>query len=128
MKSKAINAKLNERSKTFENWLKYEVTIQHVDGSTEVVPAYGKDLQDALSRVVHDSKAIKLSGKIKRIPNLVWVSLWFIYVFGWAMISYEDAIYRDDKFDVLFFFMGVFGITSIVLFIINWFRQRNRPK
>ena len=62
MKRKAIHAELRKESKTFEGWLKYEVTIQEEDGKTSKVPAYGKDLQDALSRVVHDEKVEKLPG------------------------------------------------------------------
>ena len=63
MKRKAVQAELRKESKTFKGWLKYEVTIQNVNGSTEVVPAYGKDLQDALSRVAHDEKIIKLQNQ-----------------------------------------------------------------
>ena len=54
-KAKAIHAELRKESKSFDGWLKYEITIQYPNGKTEQVPAYGKDLQDALSRVAHDN-------------------------------------------------------------------------
>ena len=60
-KAKAIHAELRKESKSFDGWLKYEVTIEYPNGKTEQVPAYGKDLQDALSRVAHDKKVEKLA-------------------------------------------------------------------
>ena len=126
MKRKAIHAELRKESQTFDGWLKYEVTIQNEDGSTEKVPAYGKDLQDALSRVVHDEKVQKLEKRTKRIPDLVWVVLWFGYMFGWVMLTYEVSPY--DKFDGLFFVGGIALITGVTVWAKAWFRKRNISK
>lgn len=126
MKRKAIQAELRKESKTFDGWLKYEVTIQNEDGSVEKVPAYGKDLQDALSRVVHDEKVQKLEKRTKRIPDLVWAVLWFGYMFGWTMLTYEVSPY--DKFDGLFFIGGIALITGITVWAKSWFRKRNISK
>jgi hypothetical protein len=126
MKRKAIHAELRKESQTFDGWLKYEVTIQNEDGSTEKVPAYGKDLQDALSRVVHDEKVIKLERRTKRIPDLVWVVLWFGYILGWTMLTYEVSPY--DKFDGIFFISGIAFITGVTLWAKSWFRKRNISK
>ena len=126
MKRKAIHAELRKESQTFDGWLKYEVTIQNEDGSTEKVPAYGKDLQDALSRVVHDEKVQKLEKRTKRIPDLVWAVLWFGYMFGWTMLTYEVSPY--DKFDGLFFIGGIALITGITVWAKAWFRKRNISK
>ena len=126
MKRKAIHAQLRKESETFDGWLKYEVTIQNPDGTTEKVPAYGKDLQDALSRVVHDEKVIKLERRTKRIPDLVWVVLWFGYILGWTMLTYEVSPY--DKFDGIFFIGGIALITGVTLWAKSWFRKRNISK
>jgi hypothetical protein len=126
MKRKAIHAELRKESQTFDGWLKYEVTIQNEDGSTEKVPAYGKDLQDALSRVVHDEKVQKLEKRTKRIPDLVWAVLWFGYMFGWTMLTYEVSPY--DKFDGLFFVGGIALITGVTVWAKSWFRKRNISK
>ena len=64
MKKKAINAVYRKDSESFPEWLKYEVTILSEDGEISKVPAYGKDLQDALSRVVHDDKVKKIEKKV----------------------------------------------------------------
>ena len=125
-KPKAIHAELRKESKTFEGWLKYEVTIQHPNGDTEQVPAYGKDLQDALSRVVHDQRVEKIEKRAKRIPEIVWVILWFGYILGWTMLTYEVSDYR--KFDGLFFIGGIALITGVTVWAKAWFRKRNTDK
>lgn len=126
MKKKAIHAELRKESQTFDGWLKYEVTIQNEDGSTERVPAYGKDLQDALSRVVHDEKVVRMERRTKRIPDLVWLVLWFGYMFGWTLLTFEVSPY--DEFDGLFLVGGIALITGTTLWAKTWFRKRNINK
>ena len=82
MKQKVINVTYRKDSQTFPKWMKYEVEILHEDGTTQLIPAYGKDLQDALSRVVHDDRVEKVEERVKRIPDLVWAILWFGYILG----------------------------------------------
>jgi hypothetical protein len=83
MKQKVINVKYRKSSDKFPNWMKYEVTLMGEDGTTELIPAYGKDLQDALSRVVHDRKAEKVVSKITTHSicslycSMVCLHLWF---------------------------------------------------
>lgn len=126
MKKKAIHAEYRKTSESFPEWLKYEVTILSEDGNTTKVPAYGKDLQDALSRVVHDEKVEKLEKRTKRIPDLVWAVLWFGYILGWTILTYEVSPY--NKFDGLFFVSGLALITGLTLWAQTWFRRRNIEK
>jgi len=125
MKRRAVNATLRKESQTFEGWLKYEVEIQNPDGTTEVVPAYGKDLQDALSRVVHDEKVVKLEKKAKRIPDVVWVILWFGYILGWTLLTYEVSA---EKFEGIFFVSGIALVSAATIWAKTWFRKRNISK
>jgi hypothetical protein len=126
MKRKAIHAEYRKSSESFPDWLKYEITILNENGTTEKVPAYGKDLQDALSRVAHDEKVEKIEKRAKRIPDLVWVVVWFGYMFGWTMLTYEVSPY--DHFDGLFFIGGIALITGITVWAKAWFRKRNINK
>jgi len=125
MKRRAINATLRKESQTFEGWLKYEVEIQNPDGTTELVPAYGKDLQDALSRVVHDEKVVKLEQRAKRIPDIVWVALWFGYILGWTLLTYEVSA---EKFEGIFFVSGIALVSAATVWAKTWFRRRNISK
>ena len=126
MKRKVLNVTYRKDSDTFSDWMKYEIEIMNEDGSKEKIPAYGKDLQDALSRVVHDAKVERLEERTKRIPDLVWIVLWFGYILGWTMLTYEVSDYR--KFDGLFFIGGIALITGITIWAKTWFRKRNKDK
>ena len=124
MKQKVVNVSYRKDSQTFPDWLKYEIELLNEDGSITKIPAYGKDLQDALSRVVHDQKVEKIEKRTKRIPDLVWIILWFGYMLGWTMLTYEVSPY--DQFDGLFFIGGIALITGITIWAKTWFRKRNR--
>lgn len=126
MKQKVINATYRKDSETFPDWLKYEVELLNEDGSIDTIPAYGKDLQDALSRVVHDKRVDKVEKQTKRIPDIVWVILWFGYILGWTLLTYEVSDYR--KFDGLFFIGGIALITGVTVWAKAWFRKRNRDR
>jgi len=126
MRKKAIRVEYREESESFPEWLKYEVTVLNEDGTTENVPAYGKDLQDALSRVVHDEKVEKITKRTKRVPDLVWVIMWFGYMFGLVQLTILQSGY--DEFDGLFFIGGMVILTTAILSIKNWLRLRNQDK
>lgn len=126
MKQKVINATYRKESKTFPDWLKYEVTLLNEDGSTETIPAYGKDLQDALSRVVHDKKVVEVEQKTKRIPEIIWIVLWFGYMLGLVELTWMISPY--DKFDGVFFLSGMFILSFGVLWAKRWFRMRNTDR
>jgi hypothetical protein len=126
MKRKVLNVTYRKDSNTFEDWMKYEIEIMNEDGTRDLIPAYGKDLQDALSRVVHDEKVVKLEKRTKRIPDIVWVILWFGYILGWTMLTYEVS--ENHKFDGLFFIGGIALITGITIWAKAWFRKRNVNK
>lgn len=125
-KQKVINATYRKDSNTFPDWLKYEVTLIDEDGIEETIPAYGRDLQDALSRVVHDKKVVSVENKVRRIPEIVWILLWFGYVLG--LIELTMMISDYGKFNGLFFLGGFTILTLSVLLVKRWFRERNNKK
>lgn len=125
MNRKVINATFRKESQTFKGWLKYEIEIQNPDGTTEIVPAYGKDLQDALSGVAHDELAMKLEQQVKLIPNSVWVLLWFGYILGWTLLTYELSA---DEFEGVFFMSGIGLITAVTFLTKTWFKRRSVKK
>ena len=126
MKQKVINATYRKDSQTFPDWLKYEVEILNEDGTTEMIPAYGKDLQDALSRVVHDKRVVEVEKRTKRIPDVVWVVLWFGYMLGLLELTYLVSPY--NTFRGFFFLGGISLITGLTLWAKTWFRMRNHDK
>ena len=126
-KAKAINAILRKESNTFKGYLKYEVTIQNEDGTTELIPAYGKDLQDALSRVVHDRKIEKILPVVNKIPDLVWVLGWFLAA-ALVVIYINSQIHLYKEY-VGMIYIGFIALTAtLTLTLTNFFTLRNKNK
>ena len=121
-RSKAIHAELRKESKKFDGWLKYEVTIQHPDGTAEQVPAYGKDLQDALSRVAHDKK-------VERVVKTKLPLLTALFIIGLITSAFAAIALNIDALGI---FIGPVIIATMVILaaltisIANWFNLKNR--
>jgi len=123
MKQKVINVEYRKDSNAFPEWMKYEITTLKEDGTTQVIPAYGKDLQDALSRVVHDRRVVEVEKKTKRIPDIVWVVLWFGYVL--ALADFSMSMWGSNGVKSIVFLSGITFITGLTLWAKAWFRLRN---
>lgn len=126
MKRKVINVTYRKDSNTFSDWMKYEIEIMNENGSTEKIPAYGKDLQDALSRVVHDKRVVAVEKRAKRIPDIVWIVLWFGYIL--ALADYSMSMWASNGVKSIVFLSGLTFITGLTLWAKAWFRMRNRDK
>ena len=122
MKKRVIHAEL---SKASAEWLTYEVTIQNEKGEIEKTPAYGKDLQHALSRVVHDDRVKKVKPIVDKVPQELWVILWFIGIGAITVSALSHQKQLGDWVSVVYI-SGVVGLTVTVLSIKNWFKLRNK--
>lgn len=127
-RKKAVHAELRKESKTFDGWLKYEITIRNEDGSTEKVPAYGKDLQDALSRVVHDEKIRKVLPVITKIPPFVWAIIWFVSIFFITLFYTQHGGEMLGDSVGLLYVATIAVLISVTVSINNWFRLKNKDK
>lgn len=123
MKKKAINAVYRKNSESFPDWLKYEVTILSEDGEISKVPAYGKDLQDALSRVVHDDRVKKIEKKvIGKVSLTGWAIAWFLGMALSVSVVYSTIEHKYAGYWII----GVILLYAFMtLSISNWFRLRN---
>ncbi len=124
MKQKVIDVKYRKESKTFPEWMKYEVTLLNEDGTKAKIPAYGKDLQDALSRVVHDTKVEKVTKHASKFPWWGWAVLWFAYIGGVASITWISPSNNSG---------WVFGIGMIIPVVIvtllnRWSIEKHKDK
>ena len=125
-KQKVLNVSYRKDSITFDEWMKYEVELLNEDGTRETIPAYGRDLQDALSRVVHDSKVEQLEKRTKRIPDVVWVVLWFGYIL--ALSDFSMSMDYSNGVKSIVFLSGLTLVTGLTIWAKAWFRMRNRAK
>lgn len=121
MKKKAIEVKYRKTSESFPEYLKYEITILNEDGTTEVIPAYGKDLQDALNKVVHDHTVEVIEEKTKSIPVYFWMLLWFGY------LSILASLFMNTE-NPLYIFGGIIAGMIIVGGILGYMKKQNVKK
>lgn len=125
--SKVIHVELRKESKKFKGWLMYEITIKNTDGTIENIPAYGKDLQDALSRVVHDKKLERILPRVNKIPIIVWVISWFSIL---LYVTLQVIKYHLELGD----WLGLIYLSTLSLLtfgtiaIGNWLKLKNTYK
>ena len=81
---RALDCKLVEKSKKNAGYYKYMVTIGEKDGTTHKQPAYGRDMQDALSRLINTERTVKVEKKLE--TNMFWVFLIWVIVMGWPAV------------------------------------------
>lgn len=71
----AIRAEWQRDSESAPGFNKYFITIRELDGTENKVPAYGRDMQDALSRLVKTERSERLVETTERIPDFVYILL-----------------------------------------------------
>ena len=108
---KAVDCKMVAPSKTSPGYFKYEVTIEDVDGTINKVPAYGKDMQDAISRLVWTERVEKISSKT------LFISLAIAWVAGLVLADVMAAI--ENKPMWIFGSMGITILLGILIVQIN---------
>lgn len=79
---KATKAELIRESKDHPGYFKYKVTIEEVDGTVHDVPAYGKDMQDAIERLVWSERIEKVTNKKGIMPMFAVLLLALVAVSG----------------------------------------------
>lgn len=122
MRQKVVDVKYRKNSTSFPEWMKYEITLLNEDGSVETQPAYGKDLQDALSRVVHDNKVEKLHNKVSKLPLWSWVLMWFVY--AGALATYTSLSINNGWV----FYVGMILPIITVTLLNRWSIEQNKDK
>lgn len=121
MKQKVIDVHYRKDSDAFPDWMKYEITLLNEDGTEEKIPAYGRDLQDSLSRVVHDKKVEAVEKKVEKAPSWIWLSVWISYMGAVAAMAVEYS-------SPLILSIGLLIAAGAGIYIQWWFRTRNVDK
>ncbi len=114
MRRKAIDCKLVGPSTTSPGYFKYEVTIQEESGTIHKEPAYGVDMQDAISRLVWTERVEKVNPKVNIViiicawlttlivPSIIAVNtndpVWILVAFALAVVLGFLMIQLDNYF------------------------------
>ncbi len=108
---RAMKCVLLEKSKNHDGYCKYEVTIGEKDGTIHKQPAYGTDMQDALSRLINTERTVKIEKKMEKNPLiffLVWMALMAAPVLWHGDLAYTPwfILYMFGTFTAMFLFAG----------------------
>ena len=87
-KRRALKCELLKKSDTHKGYCKYMVTIGEKDGTVHKQPAYGTDMQDALSRLINTERTLKFEKKLE--SNVGYVFLLWILIFSWPAVFVDD--------------------------------------
>ena len=111
---RAIKCKLVEKSKNNPGYCKYMVTIAELDGTVHQQPAYGKDMQDALSRLMNKERTVKIEKKLSKMNPFIVFLIW-LGVMGWP------AFLMETENSPRFLFYSFAGIVTLVLLGSWWY-------
>jgi len=106
----AIRAEWQRDSESAPGFNKYFITIRELDGTENKVPAYGRDMQDALSRLVKTERTEKLVETTERIPDYVYILLFLGTLGVGATLSTaaDNPLYFEVGAGALVILIGLF--------------------
>jgi hypothetical protein len=111
---RAVECTIVEKSKSNPGYLKYQVTIQEKDGTVHTQPCYGKDMQDALSRLINTERTVKVEKKMERNP--------FIFFLIWMSVMIVPVTY-GNLHDTPWFILYLFGTFTLIFVIAGWWQS-----
>ena len=116
IRRKAIDCKMVGPSESSPGYFKYEITIQEESGEIHKEPAYGVDMQDAISRLVWSERVEKVNPKANIVliicawsstiivPSIIaaknndpkWILLAFVLasILGLLLIQFDNYFKR----------------------------------
>ena len=109
---RAMKCVLLEKSTKHDGYCKYMVTIGEKDGTIHKQPAYGTDMQDALSRLINTERTVKIEKKMEKNPLiffLVWMVVMAVPVLWHGDLAYTPwfILYMFGTFTAMFLFAGL---------------------
>ena len=111
---RAIECKIVEKSKSNPGYLKYMVTIAEMDGTIHKQPCYGKDMQDALSRLINTERSTRVEKKMERNP--------FIFFLLWMSIMIVPVLLADYH-NTPWFILYLFGAFTALFMLAGWWQS-----
>jgi len=114
---RAIDCKILKKSTTHTNYYKYEITVAETDGTKTIHPVYGKDMQNALKRLMNQEKTSKVERKLETNTGLVFLS--------WLVLMGTPALFIDASSP--WFLAYVFGVIIVLVTITTtWYNHINK--
>lgn len=116
MRRKAIDCKMIGPSSSSPGYFKYEVTIEEESGKIHKEPAYGLDMQDAISRLVWTERVEKVNPKANII---IIICAWLTSIIVPSIIATKT----EDPIWILVAFVLVSLLTFLTVQIEKYFNR-----
>ena len=120
-KRKAIDCKLVKESSTYEGYFKYIVTVEDIDGSISKHPSYGKDMQDAIRRLVRSEHADKVVQVVEKKQHFFVFGLFALCI----LIPLLGGVFNQENINM---WLVLPLITIMVVFLVFELVERFRSK
>tara|TARA_R110001592_G_scaffold179749_3_gene421556 strand:- start:17442 stop:17732 length:291 start_codon:yes stop_codon:yes gene_type:complete len=94
------------------------ITIAELDGTVHKQPAYGKDMQGALSRLMNTERTVKIERKLETNTGLVFLS--------WLLLMGTSAIFLGTM-NTPWMLVYTFGTIILVMIVAAlWYNYINK--
>ena len=109
---RAVHAELIRESRDNPGYFRYNITIREKDGTEHVVPAYGKDMQDAIERLIWNERVGKVSKSKIVAPSVAILLLGVVALSGMFSVIYDNPLWIAGG-------LGICGIFLLISSLVN---------
>ena len=118
-KRRALFCKLVGKSDSNEGYYKYLVTIGEKDGSIHNQPVYGRDMQDAISRLIKKELTVKIENKLET----GWVFFAWLFAMSWPAAIFGISGIEGNPVWIGLSLGSVFVMTIVAIL---WYNHVNK--
>tara|TARA_R100000322_G_C5338474_1_gene165147 strand:+ start:26 stop:415 length:390 start_codon:yes stop_codon:yes gene_type:complete len=111
---RALDCKMVRKSNSNPEYFRYDITVGEVDGTITKHPVYGKDMQDAISRLINKERTVKIEKKMERNPLLFFLC--------WMAIMSIPTLWNNFIYSPWFILYMFVTFTSLFL-IAGWWQS-----
>tara|TARA_R110000803_G_scaffold72819_1_gene136551 strand:+ start:172 stop:561 length:390 start_codon:yes stop_codon:yes gene_type:complete len=118
-KRRALFCKLIGKSDSHQGYYKYLVTVGEKDGEITRHPVYGKDMQDAINRLIKKELTLKVEKKLET----GWVFFAWLLAMSWPALIYGVNGIEGNMWWITLSLGSVFVMTMVAVW---WYSYVNK--
>lgn len=114
---RAVHAELIRESRDNPGYFRYNITIREKDGMEHVVPAYGKDMQDAIERLLWNERVGKVTKSKIMAPSFAILLLAVVSLSGMMGVINNNPLWVAGG-------LGVCGVSLSLTSLVDKYLNR----
>tara|TARA_R110002050_G_scaffold191969_2_gene326825 strand:- start:501 stop:884 length:384 start_codon:yes stop_codon:yes gene_type:complete len=115
LRRRAVDCKIIRKSRSNPGYFKYMVTVAEMDGTTSQHPVYGKDMQNALSRLMNQQRTEVIENKMTRNP-FIFFMIWLTFMAAPMLLTGHEP----NQWYVVYMFIGMAIFISVGVYWSNY--------